>query len=312
MSYMHVLNLYKDPRILKFRECWAMEKIHGTSAHVSFKFEGGLVVQNFFSGGANHAEFLSLFNQAALESAYKASVFFTPPEEGVPARAPTTVIVYGEAYGGKMQKMGDTYGPNLKFIAFEVAINDRFLCVPDAHKIANGLGFEFVHYELTSTDIPALEKLRDAPSVQAVRNGMGTDKLREGIVLRPPFEFTYSHHNNEERCIVKFKGDAFAERVHQPKVSKDSDAIALEKLSAEAFTKEWVTEMRLNHVLDAFVNPSITDTGKIIAAMVEDVTRESEGEAEITPAVRKAVSQATALMFKSRLQALPFDKKGNQ
>jgi hypothetical protein len=304
MSYMHISNLYKDTRILKFRECWAMEKIHGTSAHVTFKFEGGKVALTFYAGGANHVEFISLFNVAALEAAYQAQPFFTPGTGDTPGKAPE-VTVYGEAYGGKMQKMSTTYGDKLRFIAFEVAINDRFLCVPEAAHFATALGFEFVHYELTSTDIPILEKLRDAPSVQAVRNGLGDNLPREGIVLRPPFEFFFAHHDCAERCIVKFKGEAFAERNHTPEVRKDSEATAMEKQGAEEVATEWVTEMRLDHVLDAFPNPTLQDTRKIIAAMGEDVARESSGEVEITPAVRKAIAQATALMFKRRMTAIP-------
>ena len=34
MSYLHIQNLYKDPRILMLREVYALEKIHGTSAHI--------------------------------------------------------------------------------------------------------------------------------------------------------------------------------------------------------------------------------------------------------------------------------------
>ena len=30
MGYMHIDNLYKDQRILQFKECYALEKIHGT------------------------------------------------------------------------------------------------------------------------------------------------------------------------------------------------------------------------------------------------------------------------------------------
>lgn len=37
MSYMHIDNLYKSQTLLMFRECYALEKIHGTSAHVMWK-----------------------------------------------------------------------------------------------------------------------------------------------------------------------------------------------------------------------------------------------------------------------------------
>ncbi len=37
MGYLHIENLYKNIDIMQFKECYAMEKIHGTSAHVRFK-----------------------------------------------------------------------------------------------------------------------------------------------------------------------------------------------------------------------------------------------------------------------------------
>ena len=36
MSYMHIDNLYKNQDILLFKECYALEKIHGTSAGLEF------------------------------------------------------------------------------------------------------------------------------------------------------------------------------------------------------------------------------------------------------------------------------------
>jgi len=70
------------------------------------------------------------------------------------------------------------------------------------------LGLEFVYYVKTTTDLVELDKQRDSDSVQAVRNGMGTGKLREGIVIRPLVELT---KNNGERIICKYKCDTFSE-----------------------------------------------------------------------------------------------------
>lgn len=42
MAYMHIENLYANQTILESKECYAMEKIHGTSAHISGK-DGNLV-----------------------------------------------------------------------------------------------------------------------------------------------------------------------------------------------------------------------------------------------------------------------------
>ena len=36
MGYAHIENLYKNQTILLFRRCWALEKVHGTSAHITY------------------------------------------------------------------------------------------------------------------------------------------------------------------------------------------------------------------------------------------------------------------------------------
>ena len=61
MGYAHIDNLYRAPEIL---ECFALEKIHGTSAHVSILGVGAI---QFSSGGAKHEAQRSL---AALQDQY--------------------------------------------------------------------------------------------------------------------------------------------------------------------------------------------------------------------------------------------------
>src|SRR3990167_11482310 len=51
MSYMHIENLYKAQDILAFKRCFALEKIHGTSAHVAWR-DGSVVL----SSGGEKAE----------------------------------------------------------------------------------------------------------------------------------------------------------------------------------------------------------------------------------------------------------------
>ena len=102
MGYLHIDNLYKAQEILAFRHCYALEKIHGTSAHISWK--DGLV--NYFSGGESHDRFVELFDGIDLDGKFTAG--WAPCFH---------MTVFGEAYGGKQQGMSKTYGPNLKFVA---------------------------------------------------------------------------------------------------------------------------------------------------------------------------------------------------
>lgn len=288
-AYMHVDNLYKNQDILLFKDCYAMEKIHGTSAHISWiahQYEDRLSSLTYFSGGEKQENFIKLFDEENLRSKFK--------ELGL-----TNCIIFGEAYGGKCQGMSGTYGKELKFVAFDVKIGDNWLDVPRAVEICTQLGIEFVHYEKVPTDIEILDKLASANSIQAQRNGMG-EKLREGIVLRPLIEVK---KNNGSRIIAKHKNQAFAERVNQPKLVKLSQDKLEVLTKAEEIANEWVTLMRLKHVLNTFEETSIgiEDTKEVIKRMIEDVTREAKGEIIDSKVVRSLIGKKTATLFKQYL-----------
>lgn len=280
MGYMHIENLYKNQTILMFKECYALEKIHGTSAHIAFK-DGNL---SFFSGGTNYDNFVSLFNKEELSERFAGKAI------------PAPVVIYGEAYGGKEQGMSATYGKELKFIAFEVKIGDKWLNVPCAEAFSQNMGLEFVHYRKIKTTLEEIDEERDAGSVQAIRNGTGLH-LREGVVLRPIEEFTL---NNGARVVAKHKRDEFRETATPRKVIAPEQLAILVK--AKDIATEWVTHERLNHVLSKSNETwDITKTGQVIALMVEDVLRESKGEIIESNEVKREISKATALLFKQRL-----------
>jgi len=282
MSYQHIDNLYKSQDILLFRKCFALEKIHGTSAHITWK-DGAV---KFFSGGEKHARFVALFNEAALRTAFETLNH-------------VECVIFGEAYGGSQQGQSWRYGKALKFAAFEVKIGDLWLSVPQAAQVATALGLEFVHYTLISTNLVALDAERDAPSEQARRNGVEGDQPREGIVLRPIIEVK---KNNGERIVAKHKRDEERETKTPRKVV---DPALLEVLvQAQAIADEWVTLTRLNHVLDAMGNDvSIERTREVITAMINDVIREGHEEIVDNKATRQAIGKATAFLFKEYLKS---------
>lgn len=290
MGYLHIDNLYKAQEILAFRRCFALEKIHGTSAHVSWR-EGRV---KFFSGGESHVRFSAIFNADAL--AAKFAERFT---------AEDVVTVYGEAYGGSCQHMSKTYGADLRFIAFDVQVGECWLSVPQAVECVTHLGLQFVDFSDVSTDLADLDAERDKPSTQAARNGIEETRIREGVVLRPPFEVTL---NNGRRLIAKHKRDEFAER-GRPKVDLDPSKREL-LAGADAIALEWVTPMRLEHVIDAVLSArddkqiDMRDTPLVIATMIEDVTREAAGEITDNPPARKAIGRRTVELFKQRVQRI--------
>ena len=284
MGYLHIDNLYKNQTILMFKECYALEKIHGTSAHIKWSAEKKEL--HYFSGGEDYNRFVGLFDSTILKEKFS-EVFVT-----------SNVIVYGEAYGGKQQGMSGTYGKELKFVAFDVRIDDLWLDVPKAENVCEKLGIEFVSYYKVSTDLESLDDMRDKDSRQAIRNGIGPDKKREGVVLRPLIELTT---NNGSRVIAKHKADEFKE-TKTPRTCNPEDHKRL--IDAQEIAEEWVTEMRLKHVLDKLPQDiGMESTKLVINSMTEDVYREAKGEIVEGKLVSTCIGRKTATMFKKILQS---------
>jgi hypothetical protein len=275
---MHIDNLYKNQDILLFKECYAMEKIHGTSAHISWN-EG---VLHFFSGGTKYEDFVKIFNDDLMDR--------------IALLGQKKVVVYGESYGGKCQGMSKTYGKDNRFVAFEVRIGESWLDVLNAQGIVESLGLDFVPFIRCSTDLDTLNYWRDQPSIQAKKNGTEGEHKREGVVLRPIIEVI---KNNGQRIIAKHKSDDFMETKTPRSVDKDKLQILSD---AEAIALEWVTEMRLTHVLQDYAVIGIEQTGSVISSMIADVEREAEGEIIESPEARRAINRRTAIMFKNRLK----------
>ena len=283
MGYMHIDNLYKNTEILLFKECYALEKIHGSSAHLKWK-DNKII---FFSGGEKHETFKKIFDEEFLTNKFK-ELF-----EGI------NTTIFGEVYGGKCQGMSETYGKEMKFVVFDVKVGDNWLDVPNAEDVAKKLNLEFVDYVKVATDLELLNAERDKDSTQAIRNGCGEGKLREGVVLRPLIEVT---KNNGNRIIVKHKRDEFLETKTKREVNPEQLKILED---AKAIAEEWVTPMRLNHVLDKLGNPTeIEKTGIVIKAMIEDVTREAKGEIKESKQAINFIGKKTAELYKRRISLI--------
>lgn len=266
-----------------FRECYALEKIHGTSAHIGWKFETKKV--NFFTG-ENHQIFLKMFDEQFLIKRFE-EIF---PDQDV--------VIFGEHYGGKTQGMSNTYGKESKFIVFDVKVGFVWLNVPNAEDVAKQFELEFVEYRKVETNLAFLDEAMEYPSVQAMRNGCGDNKQREGVVLRPLVEM---RTNNGERIIAKYKPEKFGET----KTKRVVSVAELKVLSdAKEIAEEWVTNMRLEHVLQKFPEgTSMEAMGDIIKAMIEDVYREGKDEIVESKAVGKAIGGMTVKLFKAKLQS---------
>lgn len=310
MSYRHIENLYKNRTVLMFKQVYCMEKIHGSSAHISWagkipRLDGTFTEPqiSFFAGGEKHDNFVKLFDQQFLVS--KFSEFY--PE--------SKVTVYGEVYGGKCQGMSVTYGTQLKFVAFEVKFDckgdkERWYTVPEAEAIVKKLGLDFVSYNLVDATIENIDAQRDLPSEQAFKNGCAiredktTWKDREGVVVRPPAEL-YDFQGG--RFLAKHKSEKFSEREHTPKLQDPEATQAI--ADGKKIAQEWVTLMRLQHIIDrAKVELNIEANEPkyipdLIKLMIEDVTREGKDEIVMSKQAMKQIGNMTATLFKDYLQS---------
>ncbi len=289
MGYLSIDNLYKNRDVLLFRECWALEKVHGSSAHIRLTriadYLGGVQI-TYFAGGEKHERFKAIFDESKLREAFLASGL-------------TALTIYGEVYGGKCQGMKDTYGEELRFIAFDVMVGETWLAVPQAVEIVESFGLEFVPFEKGPTDLAWLDQQRDLPSRIAKRRGILEDKQSEGIVIRTPIEV---RKNNGQRIIAKHKTAGFRET----KTPRQVDDAVLAVLSeADKIAEEWVTPMRLQHILQK-ITPTGTawdfcDIAPVSTAMLADIQKESVGEIVWSKEAEKAIRRKTAELFKTQV-----------
>lgn len=323
---MSIEHLYKHPDFFKLvDQICVMEKIHGTSTWIEKKGAKYL----YHSGGETSKKFCELFDQKSIEDELTKIC-----EE----RSLSLIRIHGETYGAKQQKMKDTYGDILKFVAFEVRVadsnGDYWLNVSDAEAITKRLKLDFVPYKIGPNTIGFVEEQTNLPSVQAEKNGMGSDKLREGVVVKPAVE---SFVENGKRCsitmkdgtrpIFKHKCGPFWETkkpgillLDESKKEKKLLTDMVEKtLYDQETTDNWVTEMRAGHVLDKMLHekPDPTDSrNKCVDLadiksfsdnMVNDIEKESVGEIEWSPELIRLMKKKAMSILKKKVLNSPDD-----
>ena len=144
--------------------------------------------------------------------------------------------------------------------------------------------------------IEAIEFEKDRESVQAIRNGCGYGKKREGIVLRPLLEFKFNH----DRIIAKHKQDEERE-TKTKRVLTDEELKVLS--DAKEIAEEWVTEKRLEHILSKLPKDiNMEHTRSVIEAMVADIFREGRDEIVQSKEAVTAIGKMTAKMLREHLQ----------
>lgn len=364
MGYLGIPNLYKDKDgsfVKLFQRVYVLEKIHGTSAHISFDLETKKL--RFFSGGEQYERFCALFDAKDLESKFQVLTQRLEQEREATLspigkyRKCRRYTVHGEAYGGKQQKMSHTYGDKLRFIAFDVVRDldssldsdckegkQEFIGARAISATCPICGIDIVTAEKFAhrVDSHLVPDLNEMLSQQAVRNGITEPRRAEGCVLRPIQE-TFDHRG--DRIIYKHKSAAFSEhktpktkiatapatkpapqvptkvsvpggvsvpgdvssevspsdraegdqKGHQKKSRRQKNCKdANLKRSYRKVAENWVTHMRLAHVLDQLKSTKSTPPTlqEIVDAMYNDVIKESasDGDRELLDEIEDEIS----------------------
>ena len=111
------------------------------------------------------------------------------------------VILFGEGYGRKIQKVGSSYLPNgVGFILFDVLVGDNYQEREWVEATAKGFNIPIVPIVGTGTLFDAVEYIKTNP-----QSTMGACKM-EGVVCRPCQELRDRRGN---RVIVKIKWEDF-------------------------------------------------------------------------------------------------------
>lgn len=160
------------------------EKIDGTNVRVTW--DG----QNIAYRGRTDRAVLPIDLLKALQST------FEPQRDAfVEEFVDKTVVLYGEGYGGKIQK-GLKYRETPGFILFDVRIGHWWLKREDVASIANTFGLEKVPYRGSGTLWQAVEDARGG--IQSLFGGFEA----EGYVVRPKVGLL---DRSGQRIIAKIK-----------------------------------------------------------------------------------------------------------
>lgn len=100
--------------------------------------------------------------------------------------ADSSVILYGEGYGAKIQKGGGNYYPDgVDFVLFDVKVGDVWLERPNVDDIATKLGVPIIPVVGWGSLKAAVELIQEKALESEVAKWRYQTRLAEGIVMRP-------------------------------------------------------------------------------------------------------------------------------
>lgn len=110
-------------------------------------------------------------------------------------------VLYGELCGAKMTSGSGVYGPDPRFIMFDVNVDGWWLLPPSVEQAALQMGIDFAPYVMTGSIGEAIRRIKENP-LSSYGNF-----IMEGLVGRPPLGLL---GRDGDRLLVKIKAKDFA------------------------------------------------------------------------------------------------------
>ncbi|MFH1654926.1 MAG: RNA ligase family protein [Pseudomonadota bacterium] len=285
-KYPHMKNLDEMTSIYNLDEVIVTEKVHGSSMRIGM-IDGALRI------GGRRLEFTNISPESKDGQGFVSWVIDTGLNQRLQEKfSDHDITFYGEWFGSgtpkrgwpKIQK-GIRYIDGNDFRVFDVKLDGKYLAQDEVEKYATMVGLKTLPVLYRGKpDEKTFFSFIDTFSRLGKENGIDDPQNTiEGIVIRP-VEFMWAE--NRDPMMAKLKIGKWAERASMskgPKTPKKKREIIP---GAEEFAKEFVTEMRLEHILDQLREEKIdiapTAMGEVMKRMGQDIKR--EGETALTEA----------------------------
>ena len=229
------------------------------------------------------------------------------------------IIFYGEWHGsGTPQKgwpqiqKGIRYIKGNDFRIFDVRLDGKYVSQDRIAEVASKVGLKTMPVLYRGKpDRKIFDSFIDTPSRLGAENGIvDPENTMEGLVIRP-VEFLWEQ--NRDPVMAKHKVGKWAERAsaqRHPKTPKQKKEIPA---GAKEFAEEFVTDVRLEHVLDQLKEANIpvdkSAMGEVMKRMGQDIKREGAAVLEEAGLDWKDVSAFVTTRTKELfLKYLNFDK----
>lgn len=264
----------------------ATEKIHG--ANFSFWCDGKEVKV------ASRTQFVdgTFFNCQAVINKYSDIVMELWYNEST-GNDSTQLIVYGELFGGNIQKEVD-YGEK-DFRAFDVVVNGNPLNKSLAQEACIEVGLPFAPVIAVGTFAECLA-LSNTFKSTLTPEGYEEENTSEGLVIEPVEPAWF---NNGSRIYFKNKTESFSEKKRKPKENVIFELSDEESdLMNELLT--YNTIQRVSNVISKIGAVTNKDFGRILGLTTQDLLEEFTKDTEQDP---KVIAQDNWKQFLKLLQA---------